>query len=127
MPRGLDQRGGGEIAEPKIAGPFRRYQILVQDKFGRYRVGLRGRGDWGVRWGVQSSELKMMAVEIQRPAIVERPAFAVGRHQIPTMDVANVEVAGDVDLGERTGQLGVGEGETVHAESRHGTAARFRR
>src|SRR5580700_6718643 len=58
----------------------------------------------------------MMARQVQQAPIVERPSFTGRRHQIPAMHIADVEVPCDVELGERAGQLRVGEYISVDAQ-----------
>ena len=57
-----------------------------------------------------------MAGQVEQAAIVERPAFARRRHQIPAMHVADVQVACDIELGQRPSKLGVGEHIAVNAK-----------
>ena len=111
MPRGFGQRSRGKVVELDLARPFGRREIIVQPEFGGHGIGTRGRGR-----SVNGGELQMVAVEIEQALIVERPAFAGSRHQIPAVHIADIEVAGDSDFRQRPGKLGVGQHESVDTD-----------
>ena len=85
MPRGFDQRRRRKIVKGNTGGPFRRGQIIGQPQLHGYWRHMPFRR--------HRFHVELMPAHVELAAIVERPAFALGRHQIPAMNVGDVQIA----------------------------------
>src|SRR5579883_2883528 len=101
----FQQRSSGQLMKLDASSPASVRKIIRNGQFDRYRLRI-------VR---ERLKIQSMRGQIQRAAVTHRPAFAVRRHQVPAMNVGDVEAAGNPDVVDRSRQLSLAGGEAMDA------------
>ena len=107
MAGGVGDAGGGEITERGGDGPARREKVIGDREAKRHGRGLTGRGG-----GI---EFEVLAGKIELALKCEGPSVALGGHEVPSVESADIQIAGDGDGGERAIEVGVGGDQAVDA------------